>query len=318
MAGWGWVRTDRWALYDAICVVLGVMLLVAAGLKVHQLATEPSPPPLLHSPSSAAELISLLDSRWFLFGVVEFELFSGVWFLAGLYPRQTRAAAMACFALFAAVSLVKALSGAACCGCFGRVLVNPWYTAMLDVAAVVALVVCRPTREPARRGSAVSMSAVWITWLVLAVPAAALVAHSHTRFAAQRDDAHGDALAVAADPRNWVGKPFALLEYIDIADQLGQNEWLVVLFHHDCPRCLEAIAEYAEQSPGGATQRDSRRFAFVEIPPYAPSSWRSRFLSVSWVVGRVSDSRAWFLETPLTVRLREGKVLAIAAGQGSG
>ena len=51
-----------------------------------------------------------MESRWFLIGVVEFELFFGLWLLFGLLPRLTWHAAVACFAAFACVSLFKALS----------------------------------------------------------------------------------------------------------------------------------------------------------------------------------------------------------------
>ena len=91
----------------------------------------------------------------------------------------------------------------------------------------------------------------------------------------------------------------------------------MLLYHYDCPTCQEAIAEYTERGAGVPVERDGRRLALVEIPPYAPSSWRSTFLRGSWVVGRVSDSRQWFVQTPLTVRLREGRVVEVSSG-GSG
>ncbi|MCX7425798.1 MAG: hypothetical protein NTW96_09300 [Planctomycetia bacterium] len=125
----------RWAHlapYDLVRVALAAILLVVAGLKCHQLATSPVPGD------------GLLDSRWLLMATVEFELFFGLWLLANLLPKWTHRAAVACFALFAAVSLYKALSGHASCGCFGRVEVNPSYTFVLDGAAVLALLRWRP------------------------------------------------------------------------------------------------------------------------------------------------------------------------------
>ncbi len=305
MSGPGWIRRERWTGYDAIRVALGVLLLVAAGLKGHQLATEPI---LGHG---------ILNSPWFLIGVVEFEIFFGLWLIAGLYPKWTWVAACGCFTVFAGVSLFQALSGAASCGCFGKVPVNPWYTATLDVAAIFALLLCRPTRRLAGEAFATSVSAVWTAWLVLGVPTAVLVTNSQSQHDAEVGEAYGNGVVVVADPRNWVGKPFALLDYIDIGDQLIRNEWIVLLYHHDCPRCQEAIAEYVERSAGVLAERDCQRLALVEVPPYAPSSRRSTFLSASWVVGRVSDSQQWFVQTPLTVRLREGKVVGISSG-GSG
>jgi hypothetical protein len=121
--------------YDVVRIVLGLILLTAAALKGHQLATEP-----------VAEA-SLFTSRWFLICVVEFELFFGLWLLSGIYPRRTWQAALVCFSAFACVSLYKALSGEASCGCFGRVPVNPWYTVVLDVTAVAALLCSRAVAD---------------------------------------------------------------------------------------------------------------------------------------------------------------------------
>jgi hypothetical protein len=58
--------------YDVVRVVLGLVLLTAAALKGYQLATEP--------------IVGwgFLNSRWFLIGVVDFELFFGLWLLANV------------------------------------------------------------------------------------------------------------------------------------------------------------------------------------------------------------------------------------------
>jgi hypothetical protein len=59
---------------------------------------------------------------------VEFELFLGLWLVSGLHVRQARDLALVCFFAFAGVSLYQALAGAASCGRFGKVSVNPWCT----------------------------------------------------------------------------------------------------------------------------------------------------------------------------------------------
>ena len=94
-------------------IVLAVVLLTAAALKCHQLATEPTIG------------TGLLESRWFLMTTVEFELFFGLWLLANILPKLTWAAALICFGLFTCISFHKAFSGYASCGCFGRVQVRP-------------------------------------------------------------------------------------------------------------------------------------------------------------------------------------------------
>jgi hypothetical protein len=113
-------RSDRG--YHRLRLAVAFLLLTAAALKGYDLATGP----VLGS--------GLLDSRWLLIGVVEMEILFGLWLLANILPKLTWAAALACFILFTCISFYKALSGHASCGCFGRVSVNPWYTATLDVA----------------------------------------------------------------------------------------------------------------------------------------------------------------------------------------
>ena len=73
--------------YDAVRIILGLILLTAAALKGHQLATEP-----------VAET-GVLSSRWFLIGGVEFELFFGLWLTSGLQPpRAWQAVSVSLFA----------------------------------------------------------------------------------------------------------------------------------------------------------------------------------------------------------------------------
>lgn len=143
---------NKLAAYDAVRIVLGLVLLTAAALKGHQLATDP-----------VAET-SLFSSRWFLIGVVEFELFFGLCLLAGLCPRWTWRAALVCFTGFACISLYKAVSGEASCGCFGKVPVDPWHTFLLDLAAVIALSRWRPARGGVARTTAypeIPLSCSW-------------------------------------------------------------------------------------------------------------------------------------------------------------
>ena len=118
--------------YDVVRVTLGLLLILAAILKGHQLATEPVPG------------TDIFESRWLLIAAVELELVFGFWLLAGHRPRATWWAALTCFGVFAIVSAFKTITGAESCGCFGRVVVSPWYTLALDVGAIAALAFARP------------------------------------------------------------------------------------------------------------------------------------------------------------------------------
>jgi hypothetical protein len=314
--------------YDAVRVILGLILLTAAALKGHELATEP-----------VAET-SLLTSRWFLIGVVEFELFFGLWLCCGLYSRRTWQAALLCFNAFACVSLYKAISGEATCGCFGRVPVNPWYTFILDLTAVAALLLCRPARRavcslvpPAGEGVGMRPSASprpfsgegpgvrarlgWVFGVFLAagIPAAFAMGTCQAATINDSGDIFGDSQFVVLEPETWVGKRFPLLKYIDIGDQLAHRGWLVVLYDHDCPRCQEAIPQYQRFASGWMTRSGGAQVALVEMPPYSERDEREAWDTRSCVHGRLDDLKQWFVRAPVQIVLRQGFVVGVTLGE---
>ena len=118
--------------YDLVRILAAAVLLIAAGLKCAQLSSEPV---LGHS---------ILDNRWLLMGLVEFELLFGFWLLANVTPRLNWLLLVGCFSAFTCVSLYKALSGYATCGCFGAVRISPWYSGTVDLAFVAALLLWPP------------------------------------------------------------------------------------------------------------------------------------------------------------------------------
>jgi hypothetical protein len=123
-------RTAKWLrarIGPVVPAALGLVLLAAAVLKAHQLAV-----------GSVVER-DVLSSRWFLFGLIEFELALGLVLVLGLYPKPARRVALACFAAFGAVSLHRALAGKASCGCLGAIDLRPGYTFLFDLLAAAAL-----------------------------------------------------------------------------------------------------------------------------------------------------------------------------------
>lgn len=79
--------------YDLVRMILG--LLLAAALKGYQLVT------------GVVLSDRLLSSPWLLIATVEFELLFGFWLLSGAWRKLTWAASLACFGLFACVSLIS-------------------------------------------------------------------------------------------------------------------------------------------------------------------------------------------------------------------
>lgn len=301
LAHLGQVRITR---YGVVRVILGLILLTAAGLKGFQVATEP-----------VAET-GLLTSRWFLIGLVEFELFLGLWLLAGLYPRGTWRAALLCFSAFASVSLYKTLSGEVSCGCFGKVPVNPWYALLLDLTAIAALVCWRPAPGPSpvppsvassrRRGA--RLAAVG---LLVGIPAAVAMGSYRAATVGRAGDILGDGQFVVLEPESWVAKRFPLLSYIDIGDQLVERDWIVVLYHHDCSSCRELIRDYEQVGRVSAMSSGGRQVALIELPPYGSKRFSS---GASCRQGRLSDAKKWFVATPVECTLERALVTKVSHG----
>jgi hypothetical protein len=139
--------------------------------------------------------------------------------------------------LLALSRLFKALSGAASCGCFGSVHVNPWITLFaIDLPAVIALTVFRP------RGLGLVDWPGMPRFAVSAVFAIAVLGVS-TPILALNEPAEVTSQYEVLEPETWVGKKLPILEHIDIGEKLSKGNWLILLYHHDCPDCIKAIAK---------------------------------------------------------------------------
>lgn len=126
--------------YQVVRAVLGLLLLTAAGLKAYD--------PLAQD--------SFLGSPRLHIAAIETETLLGLWLLSGWSVRASWVSALGLFSLLAGVSLWLALEGQSSCGCLGRVQVSPWAMFALDLAALMALAIWRPSYAPEVR------PAVWI------------------------------------------------------------------------------------------------------------------------------------------------------------
>jgi hypothetical protein len=280
---------------------VALILLLAGGLKAHQLATEP----VMGS--------GLLDNRWLLTATVEFEILFSFWLLSGTLPKPTWALTLVLFSAFSCVSFYKALSGHATCGCFGRVQVNPWYTTTLDVSIILSLLCWRPKgQEPLFlidfRHLAVRTAGVMAAWLLVGLPAAFAMASCSETTLSDAGEIIGDGKIVVLEPEKWIGKRFPLFEYIDIGEKLQGGKWLILLYHHDCPKCQETL----EKLNGIVRRMKARQIALIEMPPHGDSAKTLVSNGIQVMRGRLSDVREWFAETPVFLTLCDGRTVTIS------
>lgn len=120
--------------------VLAAILLTAAGLKAHQLITDPAARAGLYGPV------------WVELLTIHVEVIVAVWLISNIAPALAHRATIALFVVFAAVSLYRLLNGSADCSCFGKLSVHPGVTLALDLGLIVALLSFPPTRQGVHPG----------------------------------------------------------------------------------------------------------------------------------------------------------------------
>ncbi len=138
-------------------LVVGLILIVAALLKTHQLATE------------ELREQTALNSRTFLTLLVLYETALAVGLLSGIAPGLLRWLAIITFAVFFEVSLYQGVMKYGGCGCLGKVHVSPWVMLAGDSLVLVALVLWKPptlTGRPLWDPLRLGLTAAFYAWLV--------------------------------------------------------------------------------------------------------------------------------------------------------
>jgi len=278
--------------------IAGLLLVSAAALKAVELVVDP-----------AIAMTSPLG-RYFLPVAIGVEFAVGVLLLSGLYWRTLRPFSILLFTAFAAYSLYLALNGAASCGCFGPVHVNPWWTFGLDCAVVVGLLVSTVVD----RRSNVTSHESGEAWIFKKIPSrhavavvmgiAVVVIALLFRYAGQQTALANGLITtggnlVILEPEKWVGQKLPIAESVDV--DLSTGEWIVLLHRHDCPVCQEQVPQYEQRASAG------ERVALIEVPPYEdfePPGEAAKY-------GRLKEDHEWFVQTPVELRLQDGIITAV-------
>jgi len=271
--------------------MLGGLLVTAALLKGHELFTLP------------VANKDLWSYRPFLIFQAECELALGLWLLSGLWKRWAWRISLLCFGLFCGVTLYKALTGAASCGCFGQIQLNPWITLLaIDVPAVLMLLLFRAEKSPGltthwSAAKRVYGAACFVLLLTgVGVTTTALVMHVPKRVTAEFE---------VLEPPSWVGDTLPIMTHIDRAAPLQQGNWLIMLFHHDCPDCAEAMPAFEQIADNFVGNEATLQLALIEIPPYG---YNAEAQESACHLAHMDDSKKWMVVTPAVLLLADGVV----------
>ena len=261
-----------------------MLLILAAVLKAHQLATSPYAKNLFFESRSLTAILLVA------------EVMLGFWLLSNWRSSTARIAAICAFACFSVATASKAAAGDASCGCFGVFEVPPIITLIVDVVVLGTLSFWRPSVGRAQLGRGALVGAA-ITIVLLLVP----VFNFSTSSLSDVGQIVGDSNLIVIDSEEWVGKQLPLATFIDGDNGYMRGDWEMILYHEDCPVCQRFI--------GAATENENNltRQVFIEIPPYK-SPPRNNRDNLIWC--KLSDTHEWFVAAPDVADLRDGVVVA--------
>lgn len=286
--------------FTIVRVVLGLVLLLAAGMKGYGLVT-----------GSVVET-SFFSSRWNQIAIIEGEIFLALWLLTGFFPTILWITTFSCFILFTIYSLYQAVTEAESCGCLGALIqINPWYTFLFDAIVLFVLLLVQPDKSStqnriiARRKILV---ASFLSLLVLTSIGLVLVSFSVTATLNEEGQIEGAGKTIAIDPANWIGKQFPLTKFIDIGSQLQRGRWIVVLYHWECPRCRDIVAQYVALAHHLQNQSRDLKIALIEVPPHKEEPSQVPVSESGYMRGKLTDRHQWIVNAPRFFRLNGGKV----------
>ena len=259
------------------------------------------------------------------------ELFLGLWLISLTFPIAARRVAIGCFSVFSCYTFYEALSGKADCGCFGRVRVNPWFTMILDITIVLALVfLAKPLGPPSRWSKRKWPVAVALA-IGLAVGIAAAVLHPRPIAAANGLATANDGQIVILEPHKWVGQRLPILTHIvsatlslprpaaahgiSLSQRLAHGNWIVLFYHANCDECQQAIPVYEALAQSENIGGTSPRIAFIRVPtgPATPQP-PGLFHTNAALHGTLDDTHEWFATTPTAVELQNAVVMRSVSG----
>jgi hypothetical protein len=226
---------------------LGLLLLTAAVLKGHELLTTPM------------ANTDLWSNRYFLIFQVEFELALGIWLLSGLFKRAAWLAAVVCFGLFCCVTLYKGLIGAASCGCFGKVHVNPWITLFaIDLPATMLLFCFFPHMSKNKDCVLPQNYLHYIVHTTVVIFMSTII----LSFSGANLSSFENAKAISK------GYEYNINKYAFFKKPSETGYKLVLLYKRDCPNCIKAINIINRMSNDKVVKNGVLNIFLVEIPPF--------------------------------------------------
>ena len=233
-----------------------------------------------------------------------------------LLPPLARWAGIVMLGAFLPVLVGDLALGAASCGCFGAVEINPWVTLVTDVTFLACLLFLgrrdpRLALGPVLPTSRVVAAGVWS--LLSVVVAFALPAHQSAdpptiTASAARLPVDGYYLPTYEE---WIGRPFRDLEIaswvIGLPVDLEVGQQYVIFYRKDCEHCHQLMGVFFS----GPLDWPTTAIAVPERDGW-PTENLQPFPCLECRVAELPAGVDWFLQTPVLVRLADGVVKCAA------
>jgi len=120
-----------------------------------------------------------------------------------------------------------------------------------------------------------------------------------------------DGTTLTFKPADWQGKDLALLQDIDVGDQLSTGRWRMLLFRRDCSACSRALRTFERQERDMRLSGIDLRSAIVEVPQSGAPASPSPLASSHCLQGRLLNAKGWIITTPLIVELENARLVSI-------
>ncbi|MCG3177975.1 MAG: hypothetical protein BIFFINMI_00298 [Phycisphaerae bacterium] len=290
--------------FSILRVAVALLLLAAAGMKIHQFSTEPPP-------SQA-----FFDQKWVNLLASFYEMALAAWLLSGWARRLAWLVALLTFATFCVYTTHRLAIGADSCGCFGRLKVRPKYTLILDASLFLLLIFIRPRNAPwSPWGQWRRFAIAWACVLpVMAASAVPVLRFKPVTLPPTGDVKVEEGATIVLEPETWIGQPLPLARYIDIADELKRGDWLAAIVHDGCLGCRALVPQLADAARAAGPGKVAK-VALIFLPPFKEPSELVQKDGL-FLTGRLDESHDWFAQTPTVLRLHDGVVTDVVIAQG--
>ncbi|MBX3432042.1 MAG: hypothetical protein KF847_01715 [Pirellulales bacterium] len=275
-----------------VSMAIAMLLMVSAALKTYL-------------PQETATLATAYRIPiWLTAAVVQVELLVAVLLLFRFRLQTTLRGTVVLFIGFAIFSAYRVLAGAESCGCFGPVKIPPLATTALDIIVVLAAWVASYRTQDGQFNFSRAVRAMGVFGSLGALAAASFIWFIPSDAS---DNAIGESGGlVILEPETWIGEKPPIGMHLTPAVNLSAGTWIIVLYHHDCPDCQDALPKYERLA--AATQADGTRIVLVEVPPFAEASMDFN----AAIHARLPEEIEWFVQAPVEIQIIDGVVTAVS------